>query len=61
MTYCEDCGCKVFSGRCTNCHEELYIQDQYFELDMKLPPEETEFMKAVRKQEKEVAEKLQGL
>jgi len=32
MTYCEDCGCKVFNGHCVNCHEEIYIAEQHFEL-----------------------------
>lgn len=32
MNYCEDCGCKVFNGHCVNCHEEVYISEQYFEL-----------------------------
>lgn len=53
MGHCEDCGCKMYSGRCTNCHEELYILDQYYELDMALPDEESEFMKRVNKQLKE--------
>jgi hypothetical protein len=26
--YCEDCGCKVYNGHCTNCHEETYIAEQ---------------------------------
>jgi len=29
--YCEDCGCKVYSGHCVNCHEEVYIGEQHFE------------------------------
>ena len=37
MNYCEDCGCKVYNGTCTNCHEEIYIQEQYFDLDMEVP------------------------
>lgn len=55
--YCEDCGCKVYSGRCTNCHEELFILDQYYEQEMEPPSEDSEFMKKVREQEKELAEK----
>ena len=43
--YCEDCGCKVYNGRCTNCHEGLYVEDQYLELDMELPNEDSEFTK----------------
>lgn len=53
--YCEDCGCKVFSGRCVNCHEELYIRDQYIELNMELPPEDSDFMRKVHEQEKQIA------
>lgn len=37
MGYCEDCGCKSYSGRCTNCHEETYIEDQYIDLNMEVP------------------------
>lgn len=55
--YCEDCGCKVFSGRCTNCHEELYILDQYYEQDIPLPDPKSEFMQKVYKQEMEIANK----
>ncbi len=47
MTYCEDCGCKVFSGKCTNCHEELFILDQYDELDMDYPDGGSQFMNRV--------------
>lgn len=25
-TTCEDCGCKLSSGICSNCHEELWIE-----------------------------------
>ena len=53
-TYCEDCGCKVYSGRCNNCHEELYILDQYNELrgtehELPYPDEDSEFMKKVER------------
>ncbi len=47
-TFCEDCGCAVYDGRCTNCDEELYILDQYDELGMDYPDEDSEFMKKVR-------------
>ncbi len=55
---CENCGCKVYSGRCVNCHEELFIRDQYIELDMQLPPAQSDFMKKVEQHEKELAKKL---
>lgn len=29
IVFCKDCGCKVYSGACTNCHEEIYIEQQY--------------------------------
>jgi hypothetical protein len=31
MSYCEDCGCKVYNGHCTNCHEEVFIAEQHLE------------------------------
>ena len=34
MNYCPDCGCKMYNGVCTNCHEEMYIAEQYYELGM---------------------------
>ena len=55
--YCENCGCKVYNGRCTNCHEELYILDQYYELGMELPDENSEFMKKAHKCKIEIANK----
>lgn len=27
-TICEDCGCRVYNGYCTNCDEESYILTQ---------------------------------
>lgn len=36
--HCDDCGCKVYDGRCLNCHEIEYIEDQYLEMG-DLPPE----------------------
>ena len=52
MTHCENCGCKVFSGKCTNCDEELFILEQYKELqgtefELPMPDENSEFMKKV--------------
>lgn len=40
----------MYDGRCTNCHEELFILDQYVEQGMELPADDTEFMKKVREQ-----------
>ena len=54
--YCEDCGCKVYSGRCTNCNEELYILDQYYEQEMKLPDEDSDFMNKVNEQQKSISD-----
>jgi hypothetical protein len=27
-SYCDNCGSKVYSGACVNCHEEIYIMEQ---------------------------------
>jgi hypothetical protein len=40
----------VYGGRCTNCHESLYIMDQYYEQDMVLPAPDTEFMQQVARE-----------
>lgn len=53
MEYCENCGCKVYNGKCTNCHEELFILEQYYELqgtefESELPDEDSDFMKKVK-------------
>lgn len=53
MTYCSDCGCKVYNGACTNCHEEIYIAEQYRENGDPLPPEDTDFTKKLRQCERE--------
>lgn len=33
MSYCENCGCKVYGGHCVNCHEETFIFEQAQDLD----------------------------
>lgn len=50
MKHCEDCGCKVYNGACTNCHETVYIQDQYIDQGIPLPGPDTQFMKEVAEQ-----------
>ena len=35
--YCEDCGCIMDGGFCTNCHEEVFIEQQYSELHEEVP------------------------
>lgn len=37
MSYCDNCGCKEYNGACTNCHESLYIEQQYIDLNMDVP------------------------
>lgn len=45
---CEDCGTKLSSGRCPNCHEELCIyEDQYEFLPEKLSDD---FLNKVKEQ-----------
>lgn len=57
---CENCGCAVYDGRCTNCHESLYIMDQYLDLSAEgfpLPADDSEFMQRVRQDEADVRRK----
>lgn len=40
MKTCEDCGCRLSSGICSNCDEELYIEEYQGEfIDFPLSPE----------------------
>ncbi len=58
MAYCENCGCKEYNGTCTNCHEEIYIMDQYYQMDEELEhPLSDEFIDTVKKQKEEVKRK----
>lgn len=51
MRECEDCGTRLLNdGRCPNCEEESVILDQYLEQGMKLPPDDSEFMKKAMEQ-----------
>ena len=27
---CEDCGCRIYDGYCTNCDEVVFIAQQYY-------------------------------
>lgn len=63
MSYCEDCGCKVYNGACTNCHEELYIFDQYVDLqgtefELPFPDADSEFMQKVNEQSAEASRRI---
>lgn len=49
---CENCGSKIGIHGCEWCNEESYIVDQYIEQGMKLPDEDTDFMKKYNKQVK---------
>lgn len=34
---CEDCGCGMSGGFCSNCHEEVFIAEQYSDLGEEVP------------------------
>lgn len=36
-SYCNDCGCKVYGGWCTNCNEVQFIRQQYVDQNMEIP------------------------
>jgi radical SAM superfamily enzyme len=54
MKECENCGNRMGHHGCTWCNEESYIVDQYQELGMSLPDEDTEFMKKYNQQQREL-------
>lgn len=37
MKHCLDCGTRVYNGKCSNCHEEIFIEEQYLEQGMPIP------------------------
>ena len=48
--YCENCGCRMYGGICSNCQEELYIfENQSADIDF---PLSDEFMQKVKEQRK---------
>lgn len=46
--YCEDCGCRIYNGVCSNCNEELYIYENQYGFMEK--PISKEFMEKVKDQ-----------
>ena len=56
MSYCEDCGTTLRSGICTNCHEELYIND--YQMPEHPIPVSNEWNKTVDKQRKDLRERM---
>lgn len=55
MRTCEDCGCRVYGGICTNCQEELYIMETQYHEDPF--PISKEFMNKVQEQKDEIERK----
>lgn len=41
----------MYNGVCTNCHEEMYIAEQYYELDMPIPESFQERLDKVREEQ----------
>lgn len=58
MSHCEDCGCKVYSGACTNCHEAVYIEQQYHELGMSLNDCSDKFKNEIAEAHQDINRKL---
>ena len=54
MSYkgCENCGCRVYNGKCQNCHEIEYIEEQYLQEDMPCPQSIQDDAKASREERK---------
>ena len=57
MNICPDCGCKMYNGVCTNCHEEMYIEDQYIELDMPISNDFQEKIEKVKTMQERYSER----
>lgn len=55
--YCDDCGSKVYGGACTNCHEAVYIEQQYHDLDMDISSCSDEFKQEIDDAHADIARK----
>ena len=55
MKYCENCGCKIYGGICSNCYEELYIIENQAEFIEQ--PLSDEFLQKAKKQRQELENK----
>lgn len=53
MKYCDNCGCRMSGGICSNCHEELYIME--YQADAIDFPLSDEFREAAGRQRREIA------
>ena len=51
---CENCGCRLNSGICSNCHEETYIAT--FQADCIEGPLSKEFTDKMKEQKREIKE-----
>jgi hypothetical protein len=54
---CENCGCAEYNGVCTNCHESLYILQQYDELGLPPPAPDGPLMHQVAREHADVVRK----
>ncbi len=52
MAYCDDCGCRMSSGICSGCMEELYILENQAEFIECRPSDE--FMDAAAQQRRRI-------
>ena len=53
--YCENCGCSLRYGICTNCLEELYIHD--YQSEYISDPLSNDFLEKIGQQRKELKER----
>lgn len=52
MAYCNDCGCRMSEGICSNCHEELWIVEYQGEF---LPKMSEEFAEKAESQRRSIS------
>lgn len=57
MSYCPDCGCKMYGGICTNCHEEIIIEQECMEFGIPMSDEFCARLSEVKEKQKEYAKR----
>lgn len=57
MSYCPDCGCKMYNGVCTNCHEEMIIEQELYAFDIPISDEFNDKLADVKESQKVYAKR----
>ncbi len=58
MIFCPECGMAVYNGICTNCHEDMIIEQECYEYDIPISEEFQERLEKTKIAQKEYAKRV---